>query len=101
MSISRALGAEKPATKRPRRYMKGPRGRKASCKTPQQMHMEGPLQELYPPCASAKKRGAARALPPRLLVGGALCAHGILARKLSISTYLSVYMINYIYISTY
>ena len=30
MSISRALGAEKPAAKRPRSYMEGPRGRKLS-----------------------------------------------------------------------
>ena len=32
MSTSRVLGAEKPATKRPRSYMEGPRGGKASCK---------------------------------------------------------------------
>ena len=30
MSISRALGAEKPAAKRPRSYMEGPCGRKLS-----------------------------------------------------------------------
>ena len=30
MSISRALGAEKPAAKRPRSYMDGPCGRKLS-----------------------------------------------------------------------
>ena len=39
MSISRALGAEKPATKRPRSYMEGPRGGKASCKKSKKMNM--------------------------------------------------------------
>ena len=41
MSISRAFGAEKPATKRPRSYMEGPRGGKASCKTSKKMYLEG------------------------------------------------------------
>ena len=33
------LGAEKPATKRPRSYMEGPRGGKASCKKSKKMYM--------------------------------------------------------------
>ena len=72
MSISRALGAEKPATKRPRSYMEEPRGGKASCKKSKNMS-------------------------PRLFPGGVPSAQ--LYIYLSISTYLSLYII-YIYIYT-
>ena len=41
MSISRALGAEKPATKRPRSYMEGPRSGKTNCKKSKKTYMEG------------------------------------------------------------
>ena len=41
MSISRALGAEKPATKRLRSYVEGLLGGKASCKTSKKMYLEG------------------------------------------------------------
>ena len=37
----RALGAEKPATKRPRSYMEGPRGGKTTCKKSKKTYMEG------------------------------------------------------------
>ena len=79
MSISRALGAEKPATKRPRSYMEGPRGGKASCKKSKKMYMV--------------------AAPPKR--GGALYARGFfLYIYISISTFLSLYII-YIYIHTH
>ena len=55
MSTSRALGAEKPATKRPRSYMEEPRGGKASCKK---------SKKMYIVAASPKKGGGARAPPP-------------------------------------
>ena len=35
------LAAEKPATKRPRSYMEGPRGGKTNCKKPKKTYMEG------------------------------------------------------------
>ena len=73
MSISRTLGAEKPAIKRPRGYMEGPRGGKASCKKSKKMYMEGCFPELHPPRtgggARARTRARARAHPP-LLPGG-------------------------------
>ena len=85
MSISRALGAEKPATKRPRSYMEGPRGGKASCKKSKKMYMVAAPQE------GGGEGGGARARPPLSLPGGgALCACGILSIYLSIYIYLSI-----------
>ena len=89
MSISRALGAEKPATKRPRSYMEGPRGGKASCKKSKKKQMVA---------ASPRKGGRARARSPRPSSrGGALCACGILSIYLSIYIYLSIPLYIYIY----
>ena len=77
MSTSRALGAEKPATKRPRSYMEGPRNGKASCKTSKKC-----IWQLQP---TRRGRGGARArarAPPPSRKG-ALCACGILSIYLS------------------
>ena len=98
MSISRALGAEKPATKRPRSYMEGPRGGKASCKKSKKMYMVAAPQE------GGEVGGAlARAPPPLpLFAGGVPSARAgfFLYIYLSISTCLSLYNIYiYIYIS--
>ena len=71
-----ALGAEKPATKRPRSYTEGPRGGKASCKKSKKMYMVA----ASPPRPSSRP--------------GALCACAIL------SIYLSIY-IYFIYPSIY
>ena len=77
MSISRALGAEKPATKRPRSYM-----------------------EVYGrmlPLAASPKKGGGRARPPPL--PSALCEGGILSIYLSIYIYVPIPLYNiYIYI---
>ena len=78
MSISRALGAEKPATKRPRSYMEGPRGGKASCKKSKKMYLEG----CFPPAR-------ARAPPPSSSGGCPL--------RVRDSFYISIYL--YIYLS--
>ena len=90
MSTSRALGAEKPATKRPRSYMEGPRGGKASCKKSKKMYMVA---------ASPKKEGGGARVraPPRPSSRGVPSAHAgfFLYIYLSISTYLSLYI--YIY----
>ena len=51
MSISRALGAEKPATKRPRSYMEGPRSGKTNCKKSK----ESVYGRMLPVAASPKK----------------------------------------------
>ena len=93
MSTSRPLGAEKPATKRPRSYMEGPRGGKASCKKSKKMYMVA---------ASPKKggrtgggRARARAPPPPApLPGGVPSARAgfFLYIYLSICTYLSLYI---------
>ena len=95
MSISRALGAEKPATKRPRSYMEGPRGGKASCKKSKKMYMVAAPQE------GGGARARARARPPASLLGGVPSARAgfFLYIYLSISTYLSLYNI-YVYIYT-
>ena len=89
MSISRALGAEKPATKRPRSYMEGPRGGKASCKKSKKMNM------VAAPQAAPQERGGgggarARARVPPPSGRGALCACGILSIYLSIYIYFSI-----------
>ena len=82
MSI-RDLGAEKPATKRPRSYMEGPRGRKASCKKSKKMYMVA---------ASPKKgRGGARAPPPPLFPG-------VCPLRVRDSFYISIYLYLVIYI---
>ena len=83
------LEAEKPATKRPRSYMEGPRGGKASCKKSKKMYMVA---------ASPKRGGGGRARPPAPLPGGgALCACGILSiYHISIYLYLLIYPSIYI-----
>ena len=126
MSISRALGAEKPAAKRPRSYMDGPCGRKLSImgtvlpNTPSQKSKEQILNfrgrkaskrptsymqkveenvygRMLPVAASPKKGGGrARARPPLFPVPSARAGF-FLYICLSISTYLSLYNI-YIYI---
>ena len=86
MSISRALVAEKPATKRPRSFLEGPRGGKASCKKSKKMYM------VAAPCARA------RPSPPSSRGGLPSARAGFFLHiYLSISTYLSLYNI-YIYI---
>ena len=112
MSISGALGAEKPAAKRPRSYMDGPCGRKLSImstvlpNTPSQKSKEQILSflggavygRMLPVAASPKKGGGGRARPPHL--PGALCACGILSIYLSIYIYLPIPLYNiYIYTS--
>ena len=100
-----SLGAEKPATKRPRSCMEGPRGGKASCKKSKRMYMVA---------ASPKKggeggRARARARPPPPLSGRVHSARAgfFLYIYLSISTYLSlsIYIytihISYVYIYIY
>ena len=57
MSISRALGAEKPATKRPRSYGEVPRSGKTNCKKVE----ENVYGRMLPVAASPKKGGGARA----------------------------------------
>ena len=101
MSISRASGAEKSTAKRPRSYMKGPRGRKASCKTSQDVYGRIPPVAAFP-----KKGGGACARahehprPPRSSRRVPSARAGFfLYIYLSISTYLSIYISIYIYIS--
>ena len=86
--------AEKPATKRPRSYMEGPRGGKASCKKSKKMYMVA---------ASPKKRGrrggGARARarappPPPLFLGGC-------PLRVRDSFYISIYLYVLIYPSIY
>ena len=102
MSISRGLGAEKPATKRPRSYMEGPRGGKASCKKSKKMYMVAAPQEGGEKGGRGGGRARARARarpPPASLLGGVPSARAgfFLYIYLSISTYLSLYNI-YVYI---
>ena len=94
MSTSRPLGAEKPATKRPRSHMEGPRGGKASCKKVE--------ENVYGSCIPQEGGaegggGGARARPPAPLPGGVPSARAgfFLYIYLSICTYLSLYI--YIY----
>ena len=87
MSTSRALGAEKPATKHPRSYMEGPRGGKASCKKSKKMYMVA----ASPKRGRRGARARAPAPPPRPSSrASALCACGILSTYLSIYIYLSI-----------
>ena len=106
MSISRALGAEKPATKRPISYMEGFCDRKLSH---EHCFAQHPLSKIQRP---PRRGGRARAHPPHppLLPGGCPLRVrdsfyisiylSIYIYYLSISTYLSLYKI-YIYICRY
>ena len=79
ISISRALGAEKPATKRPRSYMEGPRGGKASCKTSKKMYMEGSFPQLNP-----SRRGEGARAPP--------CSRGVPSARAGFFLYIYIYL---------
>ena len=94
LTFCRALGAEKPTTKRPRSYMEGPRGGKTNCKTSKKTYMEGCFPQLHPPRrggARARARARAHARPPPSSGGVPSARAGFfLYIYLSISTYLSL-----------
>ena len=100
MSTSRPLGAEKPATKRPRSYMEGPRGGKASCKKSKKMYMvaASPKKGGRRGGGGARARARARARvlppPPLFLLGGC-------PLRVRDSFYISIYLYVLIYPSIY
>ena len=96
MSISRALGAEKPATKRPRSYMEGPRSGKTNCKKSKKTIWKDASRSCIPQEGGGRARARARARAPLFPVPSARAGF-FLYTYLSTSTYLSLYNI-YIYI---
>ena len=85
MSISRTLGAEKPATKRPRSYMEGPKDPVAE-KQAEKVE-DNVYGRMLPVAASQKNRGGGggRARAPPLLAGGC-------PLRVRDSIYLSIYI---------
>ena len=76
--------------------MEGPRGGKASCKKSKKMYMEGCFPELHP----TRTGGGPRAPPPSSRGVPSARAGFFLNIHLSISTYLSLYIIyTYIHLS--
>ena len=93
MSISRALGAEKPATERARSYRRTPWQ-----KNKLQNVEENVYGRMLPVATSPKKTGGPLARAPRSQGVPPARARFVLYIYLSISTYLSFYIL-YIYIS--